>query len=343
MKRMASLWKHTVALQRLCQVGRLGVCGRSASNEAVEEMLKSASVLPKASLRPAKRTQVRKATGRESICAAYCLGRQVDLAGASAIFRRESQALSLEQYGGKNEVLYARFEQPSGEDAPAHLFLFASGSVVDWGFDQRFRQRCLKLVQTFVRGPTQAMTPIDSFDHEFSYHVQENLDRPRFYQDVIVLPKDYNTEELLAISYGLALSVKLVVYEDVIDRLVEKTSSLPEELALNGFISMSSKEIKQRIGELLAARYSVNLLSDILDTPEFFWDHPELSSLFTHCTNEVELPKRTSILDKRMTVMKDMLDALNDELRTNSSGRVERAILLLIAIEVLLEVFGRMS
>lgn len=36
-------------------------------------------------------------------------------------------------------------------------------------------------------------------------------------------------------------------------------------------------------GRLLLTRYRVHLISDILDTPEFFWERPELRPLNTQC------------------------------------------------------------
>ncbi len=39
----------------------------------------------------------------------------------------------------------------------------------------------------------------------------------------------------------------------------------------------------------MAARYSVSLVSDILDIPEFFWQNPELENLYLECTAAVEL------------------------------------------------------
>ncbi|KAA8496380.1 Sporulation protein RMD1 [Porphyridium purpureum] len=160
-----------------------------------------------------------------------------------------------------------------------------------------------------------------------------------FRKDVFYISDYENVGELLAFSYGLAHSVKLLVYEEAIDLLAERTHSLPVQMSLKGHIDMSSSEIKKLIGQLLAARYAVNLVSDILDTPEFFWDHPELGSMFFQTVGELELSKRASLLDKRMENIKDMFDLLNNEVASSGSFRVERAILFLIAVEVAITLF----
>ena len=50
------------------------------------------------------------------------------------------------------------------------------------------------------------------------------------------------------------------------------------QLAETGEISLSGSKLKKHIGRLLAARYDVHLLSDILDTPNVFWENPELQA-----------------------------------------------------------------
>lgn len=44
------------------------------------------------------------------------------------------------------------------------------------------------------------------------------------------------------------------------------------QLAKTGKISLTQKDIAKKIGELFIQRNNVNLTSDLLDTPAFFWD-----------------------------------------------------------------------
>ena len=43
------------------------------------------------------------------------------------------------------------------------------------------------------------------------------------------------------------------------------------ELARTGTIPLSSKEMSKRIGALIVQKNMVNLETDILETPEYFW------------------------------------------------------------------------
>jgi len=84
----------------------------------------------------------------------------------------------------------------------------------------------------------------------------------------------------LSISHGIAQSVKLSVFESNIDELIEATRPLPQELSIHGRINLSRKEISQLMGRLFIQRSLVNLQSNILDVPDFFWEHDEYGNFF---------------------------------------------------------------
>lgn len=275
------------------------------------------------------------------------------------------------------DVLRVTVLDDSREMPPeSSIFYFRSGAIVFWGVPLPARKQLLAETQHFARdlasdhdrgermdcvsespkrvdsldalftsdgisssGPLRPIK-MEEFEHEFLYFISDkrNGNRASFRNDRIFLNSTSDFSEMLAISYGLAQSVKLHVHEVALDALVQRTESLPVELAHHGRISLSATDIRKLIGELLAARYSVNLVSDILDTPEYFWHRPELERLYVECTAAVELRQRSKILDARAEVIKDSLHILNSELAAASSMRLERAILFLIGIEVLFEV-----
>jgi uncharacterized Rmd1/YagE family protein len=186
---------------------------------------------------------------------------------------------------------------------------------------------------------------MEEFEHEFKFHVDPEKGggsggrrRATFINDQIYVRDMDDTSEMLAVSYGLAQSVKLHMHEVALDALVQRTERLPVELARRGRISMSATDIRKLIGELLAARYSANLVSDILDIPEYLWRRPELEPVYVECKAAVELRQRSRILDARAEVVRDALHMLNSELATAHSARLERSILFLIGVEVLFEV-----
>src|SRR5690606_11446123 len=84
----------------------------------------------------------------------------------------------------------------------------------------------------------------------------------------------------LSVSHALAQSVKLNDLEDSVITLLKKTKPIQKELAQNGRVSLSKSELLKQLGMLFNARYSVNLHSDILDIPEFFWRRPSFEPIY---------------------------------------------------------------
>lgn len=330
--------------------------------------VQSFSELPKRKIKPRVLSKPRSLDGGDGVCAAYCAKSPISLARVSNFFEGISDPSfttgAVEIY--QPDVVYVPLVV-SEEDKPhnAHTFFFSSGAAVFWGVPLGIRRSLLRDVFTLSdisigsnthtkddrralrkagvasKGAGDVSMQMEDFDHEFAYRINTKQSRATFRNDEIRLSSFSEPRQLLALSHGLAQSVKLLIHEEAIDLLVLRTRSLPDELATTGRTGMSQRDIKRLIGELLAARYSVNLVSDILDTPEFFWHYPELEKLYVECASAVELRQRAEILETRVQVIKDALDMLNNELSSSSSNRVERAILVLIAVEVCIEV-GRL-
>lgn len=75
--------------------------------------------------------------------------------------------------------------------------------------------------------------------------------------------------------------------------------SSTESLAKTGKISSNRTDISRRIGELFTSRFYINLHTDILDTPDIFWEFDEFSDHYSSCRSYLEIPKRVDILNQR--------------------------------------------
>ena len=148
------------------------------------------------------------------------------------------------------------------------------------------------------------------------------------------LTEDEDIIAKCAISHGLALSVKLAVFEEAIEKTIQGTKHLPEDLAQDGTINMSSTEISSIIGELFIQRNCVNLHSDILDVPDFFWENSELEPLYAMTRSYLDLNKRVEILNRRLDVLKELLEILQDQLNTQHAHHLEWLGIWLILLEL---------
>ena len=70
-----------------------------------------------------------------------------------------------------------------------------------------------------------------------------------------------------------------------------------------GKVIISRKAIAQLIGRVFIQKAAVNLLSTVLDTPEFFWSAPDsLQTTYKKVCEYMELEERVEVLNNRFSV-----------------------------------------
>lgn len=144
----------------------------------------------------------------------------------------------------------------------------------------------------------------------------------------------------LSISHALAQSTKLTVYEERVVEIVESTRELPVILATTGSVRLGRREIAQLIGRVFLQKSAVNLLSTVLDTPEFFWSAPDaMQSLYKRVCDYVEYDARVEVLNARFQVLQEMLDMLRDHQNNGHGARLEWIVIWLIVVEVVVGLF----
>ena len=210
------------------------------------------------------------------------------------------------------------------------IFCFAYGVTVFWGFQEKEEKQFLSEIKNFEYHPQEA---VERELMNFSFGLT-----PKIEEEEIILP-DTELFSRLAVSHGLAQSVKLATFENAIQKTIDTTKNIPEQLAIRGKVPLSKREIRKKMGELFIERSSVNLHSDILDVPEFFWDHSEVEPLYTMVGNHLDLETRLEVLNQRLDIVHDLFEMLGNELNHQHSSRLEWIIIWLIVIEVVLTLF----
>lgn len=226
------------------------------------------------------------------------------------------------------DVVFAEIQK---YDKTFEVFFFSYGVVVIWGAN---KQNALSVVEAeLVHFEQRHLNEIET--DEFTYEYSANLVNAKIVDDDIFLPNnDILTK--LAISHGIAQSVKLSTFETALYRTFNATKHFPEELSKHGKISLSRKMMRQKMGELFLARNSINLHMDVLDTPEFFWEYTELEPLYKMTANYLDVHPRVEVLNQRLDVIHGLFEMLGNELNHSHSSRLEWTIIWLIIIEVII-------
>lgn len=252
-------------------------------------------------------------------CTGYCTANGYDIGRLSH---------SLQMQGNVQLYRDVIHQQPKDEKGSKRdIFYFPYGVVIFWGFTEEEEKEYLSSMGRFEK---DSLPDIEMDGFTFSY-----ADKMKIQEDNISLPKKDPLTKL-AISYGIAQSIKLTVFEGVIAKTVESTKGFPSDLARFGKISLSRKETSQKMGELFLERNYINLHTEILDTPEFFWEHSELEPFYRRVILYLDVGKRVELLNRRLNLMHELFEILSNELNHQQTSRLEMTIIILIVIEVIL-------
>jgi len=93
----------------------------------------------------------------------------------------------------------------------------------------------------------------------------------------------------------LAQSVKLGIWEASLERYVDSIKFVTEDLKVGKKIRMTQHEVLRKQGELFALRHRISLTSDLLDTPDFYWERDDLEKLYQRTCGYFSIAKRTKV------------------------------------------------
>ena len=216
-----------------------------------------------------------------------------------------------------------RLEKTNGE-----AFLLPYGVIVTWGLSYNDLQALLDETKAYQIEPFE--TPIVD---EFTF--SGNHEKYRIHADHIALTSD-DPFEKVAVSHGIAQSVKLTEFEGKAQNTIDETAYIPTNIAQKGYTHLSRKEISKMRGGLYLVKSNIHLHFDLLDTPEFFWEYPEFQDIYMATIKYLEVSQRIEVLTKKLNVIHELFIMLSDEQQHKHSSNLEWIIIWLIAIEIVI-------
>lgn len=230
------------------------------------------------------------------------------------------------------DVFYVQYASSTDEAPGADVYFFDYGVVCCWGLDATQETSIIQNIARHAQGSTIEADEMEVDQFEFNV---SSTERPHIINDTVTLhrkaARDHRVK--LAISYALSQSTKLSLYERRVVDMVLETKHLPEELAKTGEVPLTPEDLVMMAGKVFIQRAAVNLLSSVLDTPEFFWREADsYQALYNRICEYLEMPERVEVLNARFTVLQEMLDMLRDHENNHHQQKMELIVIWLIGV-----------
>jgi len=212
--------------------------------------------------------------------------------------------------------------------------VFSYGVVVHWNVNLDDRRTLHQTLLDYANNPLA-----EAQEDNFSYELDAKQDR--FQHDHIELKSD-DFMVLLALSHAMAQSIKLAAFEGQAIDQIHATNHLPKALAEKGAIKLDRKSMAKIRGQLFLTKSDIILNYDLLDIPEFFWEHPEYQHIYSMAANYLEIRQRTEVLSKKLETIHELLEMLADEQKHQHSSALEWIIIWLIAVEIIMSLIDKL-
>lgn len=260
-------------------------------------------------------------------CLTYCIANSIDLTRLDGYFKNTSNTGSSTKF---RDVLKLTPPHKTSQV----VFVFKNGTVVFWGVKRHQVHNYLLSIKPFA---DKVVTRV--MHDEFSYRIGDKIAiEPHDFFDVDCLTIDSDNDELkLGLSYGFSQSVKLQYFEAIIDGLIEKYNPYITSLSSKGKMAISRDQIRQIIGEILGAKSEMNLISNFMYHPKFFWQHPTLEEYYTMLERYLHLPRRVNAINHRLDTLNEIFDMFNGYLENRHGHHLEIIIIVLIMVEIIFE------
>ena len=210
-----------------------------------------------------------------------------------------------------------------------HAWLFDYGVLVLWDISDQQRTKLCHFISRLLC--THVSTDV-SEQYGYMINPKDHLD---IHNDVISIPDD-DDMTILSISHALAQSSKLIFLDARVNQLIQDNLYLNKSLSRSGKIPLTRKALAKLRGQLFDAASDVALNYGLFDTPNFFWDYPEMEPRYQAVTRYLDFKSRINTLDRKRETLHEFLEMLAAEQHRKHASFLEWIIITLIAINVVM-------
>ncbi len=212
-------------------------------------------------------------------------------------------------------------------------FVFRYGVVVLAGFDAVAERRMLDSLRDRIVAPEETPTT-----EEVAVVLNGEENDAGTATGAVVL-RDAPLESLQIVANVLSKSVVLAHQEIAIAAALDRIEPFVFQLRDRGGVVTRGSALLRQVGHVLSAMQRMAVRVEAEDKPDLLWDHPQLERLHARLTDDYEIVERSRALGRKLTLINESVTSLLQVVDTRRALRLEWAIILLIAFEILLTLY----
>ncbi|XP_075983995.1 required for meiotic nuclear division protein 1 homolog [Anticarsia gemmatalis] len=222
-------------------------------------------------------------------------------------------------------------------DESREIIFFREGGVVFWNCTELEASNVLD----FVRPYEVESYPKEVVERErevMTYVYHPNAKKCHLQESSFVLvPNRDNSLERYTFSHAMVQSARLGAWEARLEALAAAVSEHAAAMQHDGAAHVDKKEVVRKLGEIFSLRHRLTIESDLLDTPDFYWEEEQLERLYSSTVAYFTISRRTRVLNERLAHCVELLELLSSWAADRHHVRLEWMVIALILAEVCFE------
>jgi len=214
-----------------------------------------------------------------------------------------------------------------------YIYVFKYGVVCFLNYDAIKISAFLQLISSFCKNLFA-----EQLNEEFIIETQAK-EYKIGYNKIEIVSADIDVLRLIMLN--VSQSVALDYYSEQTNKLLEESNYHTQSLEKRGRLDISGISLKKYIGKtlLLKNRISENLY--IFDSPPETWEDENLNKIDVGLKRTFDLQERFRDVSEGLQIVKDNLELFKDLLQYRNSTLLEWIIIILILVEVLNLLIGK--
>lgn len=216
----------------------------------------------------------------------------------------------------------------------SYVFIYNFGAVVFFNVADDVQKTVLeKIKQTYVP-QVPGYTTTDTFSVEVTGEDKHEVG----FNKVVI--KDLSYQKARLISMVVAESAALEYFELIVDDLLERTRQISDSLRTKGKLIKETKQLIKFIGFCLVTKQDIIANLYVVDAPDEVWEDQVLDRLYNDLKRMFEIETRYRVLDYKLKLIQESVEIIVDLSKSVRENILEVTIIVLIAIELLVAIFG---
>jgi len=216
----------------------------------------------------------------------------------------------------------------------SYLFIYNFGSVVFFNVSEDQQKTILDKVKKSNVPNQPGYTTTDTFSVEVTGEDKHEVG----FNKAVIHNLTYQKGRL--ISMVVAESAALEYFELIVDDLLERTHQISDTLRTTGRLLKETKTLIKFIGFCLTTKQEIIANLYVVDAPDEVWEDQTLDKLYNDLKRMFEIETRYRVLEYKLKLIQESLEIIVDLSRGVRETMLEVTIIVLIAIEVVVALFG---